>query len=62
MKEIARVMGIDKVDTNTPGWFQNRTTAARNILNRMSEADKKELHKFGDQILENGMPEEIRRK
>jgi len=62
LKEIAMIMGIDEVDTNTPGWFQHRTTASRNILNKMSEADKSELRKLGDKILEKGMPEEIQRK
>jgi len=62
MKEIGIIMGNDTVDTNTPGWFQHRTAAAKNILNRMTEAQKFELRKLGDGMSEKGMPEEIQRK
>ena len=62
LKEIGTMMGIDAVDTNTPGWFNHRTAASKNILDKMTEAKKNELRKLGDEMLEKGMPEEIQRK
>jgi hypothetical protein len=62
MAEISELMGNDSVNTNTPGWFQLRTVAAKNILGRMTEAEKKDLRKKGEEIAKKGMPEHLKRK
>lgn len=62
MKEVASIMGLESVDTNTPGWFQNRTPAARNILNDMSVEQKKRLQDEADEMGAKGLPEDVQRK
>lgn len=62
MQEIASMMGIDSADTNTPGWFSMRTPAAKNILDRMSEAEKDKIRKEGDEMAAKGLPEDVQRK
>ena len=62
MEEVAKLMDIDSANTNTPGWFPYRTTAARNILNKMSDAEKNILLKKVDDMAENGFPEDVQRR
>ena len=37
LKEISNIMGMDNVDTHTPGWFKYRMAATKNILDNMRE-------------------------
>lgn len=62
MSEIGIIMGLESVDTNTPGWFIHRTTATKNILCKMSEAEKDNLRNIGKEMAETGMPEDLQRK
>jgi hypothetical protein len=61
-EEIANIMGLESANTFTPGWFSHRNTAAKNIMEKMTEADKKLLRDKGDKMATEGMPDEIRRK
>ena len=56
------MVGLDSVDTNTPGWFENRTVACKNILENMTDAEKDILRKKAEEMAEKGMPEDIQRK
>ena len=56
------MVGLDSVDTNTPGWFENRTVACKNILDNMTDAEKDILRKKAEEMAEKGMPEDIQRK
>lgn len=62
MNEIANIMGLDSVDTNTPGWFQHRTTATKNIIDNMSNAETNRLRQTAESMSEKGFPEELQRK
>ena len=62
MAEIAKIMDLDYVDTNTPGWFAYRTKAAKNILDRMSEESKTRLQLEADEMAEKGFPEDLQRR
>lgn len=62
MKEVASIMGLESADTNTAGWFQNRTLAAKNILNEMSEAEKNVLQNEADELAAKGLPEDVQRR
>ena len=55
-------MGLEKVDTNTPGWFEHRMLATQKILDNMMDNEKKELRRKGEEMRKNGMPEELQRK
>jgi hypothetical protein len=61
-KEIALMMDLVSVDTNTPGWFQHRTRAARNLLDKMTEGERVKLRSEADRMSREGLPEEIQRK
>jgi hypothetical protein len=62
MKEIAVLMGGENASTNTPGWFELRTAATKNILERMTNAEKDDLRRKGEDYAKNGMPEHLQRK
>jgi hypothetical protein len=61
-EEIASIMNLDSADTNTPGWFQHRTKASKNIINRMSDEEKKKMKDEVDKMRENGLPPDVQRK
>jgi hypothetical protein len=62
LKEISKMMGCDKVDTYTPGWFQLRTVASKTILDNMTEAVIDELRRKGKEMAERGLPDDVQRK
>lgn len=62
LNEISNIMGLETVDTNTPGWFGHRMEATQNILNKMTDEEKKELRRIGEEMRKEGMPEELQRK
>jgi hypothetical protein len=62
LTEIGKIMGIDSVTQETPGWFEHHTTATKNIFNSMTDAEMKDLRKKADELLEKGMPEDVKRK
>jgi hypothetical protein len=62
LKEISNIMGMDNVDTHTPGWFKFRMAATQNILNNMTEDEKDLLRRKGEELAKNGMPEQMKRK
>ena len=61
LREISDLLGSGSTntDTLTPGWFGLRTSASRNILERMTEAEKSDLRKIGDDMVKNGMLEHL---
>ena len=62
MNEIGTIMGVDYVDTNTPGWFKHQMAASQNLLNNMLDKAKEELGRKGEELGEKGMPVELQRK
>jgi len=62
LKEIGQIMNMASVDTNTPGWFNHRTKATKNIISNMTDAEKEELQRKAEKIGEIGLPEEVKRR
>lgn len=60
--EIASIMKLASADTNTPGWFTNRTTASKNILDAMTDEDRKKLEEKAEQFRVEGLPPDVQRK
>jgi hypothetical protein len=60
--EIASILEIDSASTQTPNWFQNRTRAAKNILDRMTKDETDILRDKADRLADKGLPEEVQRK
>ena len=53
---------MDSIDTTTPGWFELRTTATKNILANMSDSDRDELQRKAVEMGLKGLPEDIKQK
>jgi len=61
-REIASLMQIDSADTNTPGWFQLRTKASKNILDAMTDDERREIEAEAEQMQSEGLPRDVQRK
>lgn len=62
LDEIGRIKEMNSVDTTTPGWFELRTHATKNLLSQMTDAEKADLRKEGDKMAEKGLPEDVKRR
>lgn len=62
LEEIADIMDLEAADTNTPGWFAHRMQAMKNILDRMSEEERRELKQEAERLGAEGLPEDVQRK
>ena len=60
--EIATIMDLLVADTNTPGWLQYRTTAMKNLISRMTEAEKARLRGESKRMAAMGLPVDIQWK
>ena len=61
-EEIASILQIDSANTFTPGWFQLRTKASKNLLNAMSDDERKELEDEAERMQKDGLPSEVQRR
>jgi TRAP-type C4-dicarboxylate transport system substrate-binding protein len=52
-KEIALILH------KTPGWFQLRTKASKNILNKMTEEQRKILEDEAERMQKEGLPSDM---
>ena len=43
LSEIASIMSLDSANTNTPKWFEHRMRALKNVIDAMSEEERKTL-------------------
>ena len=62
LNEIAVLMGLEHVDTNTPGWFAFRTRATKRIIEGMTEVEKSKLRGEVDDMARKGFPKELQQK
>lgn len=62
LAEIARMLGLESVDTNTAGWFEKRMEAIKNIRARMTEEEKQQLEKDQIRLSTGGFTEEVKRQ
>ena len=60
--EIALIIELETAYTNTPGWFQHCQTAAKNLLDKMTEAERAKLREEADKMAKEGLPEDIQQK
>jgi hypothetical protein len=62
LAEIASILDLPTVDTNTPGWINHRLPATKNILDRMSDDEKSILMEQAENYHVEGLPSEVQRK
>lgn len=60
--EIAKILQLPSADTNTPGWFQLRTKASKNILNNMSQEEHEALEAEAARLQKEGLPQDVQRQ
>ena len=60
--EIALIMNLPTVTTNTPGWFQQRLAATKNLLNKMTEEERRKLEDEAEKYRMDGLPLDVQRK
>jgi hypothetical protein len=61
-EEIAVILNIDNANTSTPGWFQLRTKASKNILDSMSEDERIAIENEADRMHKEGLPQDVQRR
>jgi hypothetical protein len=61
-REIASILDLDFADANTPGWFQLRTKASKNILDAMNENERNAIEDEADRMQREGLPQDVQRK
>lgn len=61
-QEIALILGIEIANTSTPGWFQLRTKASKNIILAMSDEERKVLEDESDRMEKDGLPQDVQRR
>lgn len=62
LAEIAKMLGLELVDTNTAGWFEKHMEAIKNIRARMSEEEKQELEREQIRLSTEGFSEEVKQQ
>jgi hypothetical protein len=62
LNEIGIILGIDEVTTATPGWFEQRSLATKNIIEKMSKDELEDLDEMVSSIAEKGYDEKIQRR
>ena len=60
--KIARLLGVPSANANTPGWFNKRMQALKNILSTMSDEEAEELEREQNRIAAQGYPDYIKRE
>jgi hypothetical protein len=61
-EELKDILGVDELDTNHPGYFQQRTTAAKRVLENMTEQEQTAIRRIVEDRRAQGNPDNIRRE
>jgi hypothetical protein len=61
-EEIALLLGVERADTSTEGWFGQRLPAIRNILEGMTDGENSQLDVSMQEMNTSGQPEDIKRR
>jgi hypothetical protein len=61
-EELKAILGVESLDTNTPGYFEQRTAAAKRVLDRMSEQERTGILALVEERREQGNPPEVQRE
>ena len=62
MQEIMNLLHIEDADMSTPGWFQMRMPAIKNVYDQMTTEEKLGVCDEWDKIMHQGYPEEMKRR
>jgi hypothetical protein len=62
MQEIAKMLDVEDATMSTPGWFQMRMPAIKNVYDQMTAEEKLGVRDDRDKIMRQGYPEETKRR
>jgi predicted GNAT family N-acyltransferase len=61
-EQLKEILGVDELDTHHPGYFQQRNTAAKRVLDNMTEQEQAEIGRIVEDRRSQGNPDEIKRE
>lgn len=61
-EELLGILGVDHLDSNDPGRFQQRNAAAKRVLEKMTEREQAEVLEIVKERRSKGNPENVRRE
>ena len=56
------MLNIENANTSTPGWFQLRTKASKDIILSMSDDERKAIEDEADRMAKEGLPQDVQRR
>jgi hypothetical protein len=62
MQEIAKMLDVEDATTTTPGWFQMRMPAIKNVYDQMTPQERLGVRDERDKVMRQGYPEETKRR
>lgn len=60
--ELMDILGVNHLDPNHPGYFQQRNAAAKRVLEKMTEHERAKLDSLVRHRRSQGHPDHIRRE
>lgn len=61
-EKLKEILGVQELDRNDPRYFQQRTAAAKRVLDEMTEQERTAIYQIVDDRKAHGNPENIRRE
>jgi hypothetical protein len=61
-EKIKEILGVEELDTKDPRYFQQRTAAAKRVLDEMTEQERTAITQIVEERKAQGNPEHIRRE
>lgn len=61
-EQLKELLGVDELDASHPGYFQQRNTAAKRVLDNMTEQEQEEIGRIVEERRSQGNPDNIRRE
>ena len=62
LEELKEILDVENIDSRTPGFFQKRTTAAKWVLEKLTEKEREELEAEVERIKTSGHEPEIQQQ
>jgi hypothetical protein len=60
--KLKEILGVEDLDARHPGYFQQRTAAAKQVLEEMTEQERTAITQIVEDRRAKGNPEAVRRK
>lgn len=61
-EKIKEILGVTDLDTNDPRYFQQRTAAAKRVLDDMTEQERTAIHLIVEDRKAQGNPDNVKRE